>query len=339
MKEQLFIILLSLTLVSSCSEKKEATYRAPAFNNQVELSVEIINDDFIFMSIDFMDVYDSLLIVCDSSIDSMLNIFNKKDGSLIASGGTKGKGPNELIGPRDYSFDRKERQLYIFDAGRDALLKIDIDSLVLQKKFLSETVHLKNNHHVVNHNYHLKDSLFISVNGLKEIGLVTENNIIDKAIPTTPYPFTSEEWLYFLAGHNGLKTNHIGNKLVLTTTIGGVMYIYDIDNNKISLNTTKYFYEPIFERKRAEFNFDESIFGFYDPYLSDRFIYSVLIGEKNPEHLPQHISKFDYDGNPITRYNVGYPVGVIAVDEEDKYIYMAIYKDGELALAKAVLPN
>ena len=78
-------------------------------------------------------------------------------------------------------------------------------------------------------------------------------------------------------------------------------------------------------------------YGFCNLHLSNRFIYSAVFGQKNPTDLPKDICKFDYFGNPIIRYNTEYPILTLAVDDTDNNICMAVYKDGEIVLGRAII--
>ena len=328
-------VYLFLTIVLSCSCANKENYEAPVFNHQEFLEVEVINDNCLFRSIDFMCVYDSLLVVCDLFIDPVVHVFNKNNGNFINSTGKKGEGPGELVVPANVSFDHKNGRVFIHDAGKNAIISIDINDLISTEKTIIEEIRFNNNQAVINYSYYLRDSLFILRNGLGEIVLGTKNQTINQVLLKSPESIDPNDWKQFLSTYSLTSINPKGDKFILGTTIGGVLYIYSISHREITLEETKYFYKPVFERKRSIFTFDQSEYGFYSLYLSDYYIYGIVFGQKNPADLPQDICKFDYLGNPITHYNIGHPVSTITVDDKEHYVYMAIYKDGELALAKA----
>jgi hypothetical protein len=310
------------------------------FPIQEEIYIEIINDDFMFRAIGFIEIYDSLLIVCDPFIDPVIHVFSKYDGSHIASGGRRGQGPGEFIHALDFSFDRNTGQLYVFDHSKSAVIKVDIDSLASQNKMVFEEIRLRNDLYPVNAAYHLQDSLFVVIEGTDDIFLRTSDSIISKApriIP--PHPYKYDTWRMFLSGNSFATTNHKGDKFVLVTNVGGIMYIYSIQENRISLRSTKYFYKPVLERVPPYFNFEESYMGFYALCFSDDMIYTSISGEKMPETHPYNICLFDYEGNPIIRYNTNSPVVRMAVDEVDGSIFVETTKNGEPALGRAILRN
>ena len=333
--KKIICVFLIISLSNSCVYKDN--YEAPIFNNQESLVVEIINDDFMFRSIDFMCTYDSLLIVCDRFIDPVVHVFNKNSGDLINSIGKMGQGPGELVIPTNVSFDHKNGRVFIYDTGKDAIISFDINNAISAKMPTIEEIRFNNNQAVINYSYYLRDSLFILRNGLGEIVLGTKNQTINQVLLNGPESIDPLDWRMFLSSYSLVSINPKGNKFILGTTIGGVLYIYSISHSEITLEETKYFFKPVFERKGSIFKFDNSEFGFCSLYLSDHYIYSIVFGQKNPTKLPQTICKFDYLGNPVTRYTVEYEVAVVTVDDDEKDIYMAVYKDGELALAKASL--
>lgn len=329
------IIIVLLVLLFSCSKKERVSYEPPLFETEEELSVDIINDDYLFRTIYFIDIYDSLLIVCDPSINPIIHIFNKNNGTFIASGGGRGKGPGELITPMSFSFDHNEGQLYVYDVGKNAIVRFGIDGIISKEDDYYEEIRFNNGQNVINQAFYLKDHHFILRRGEEET-FATKDSIFDVVISEGPPTMSDLDWRLLLSTHFLTTITPNGDNYILGTTIGGVLYIYSINDKKMTLDAKKYFYDPAFQRKGSILNIDESIYGFCGLYASNNYIYSIIFGEKAPQDLPKSICKFDLKGNPVVRYSVDYPVEEIATDDVD--IYMVVYKNGELALAKARLP-
>jgi hypothetical protein len=329
------ICTLSLFLVS-CSKKIK--YEAPIFPNQESLNVEIINDDFIFRAISFLSVYDSLLIVCDPSQSPVANVFNKNDGNFIGSFGNKGQGPGELVQPYYFSFDQKNGHLYVHDSGRKLAVSFDLNFIGTSGNVPFQEIRFNNNEPILNYSYFLRDSLFLFDIGRRGIALGTTNQIFDNVMPEHPGFSNNKDfgWRHFVASNSTMAINPAGNRFVIGTRAGCILYIYSADELQINLESTKYFYKPIFTRNGPAYDTSGSEFGFAHLYLSNQYIYGNIFEQS--KGLPQSISKFDYSGNPVAQYNFDYPIFHMAVDENDQYIYMAVYKDGELALGKASLP-
>jgi hypothetical protein len=332
MNKSIFICTAVLFLCS-CLRYERINYEIPIFPDIKHLNIEIINSDFMFRDIPFMVVYDSLLIACDPTINSIAHIFNKNDGCFIGSVGRIGQGPGELAQPMSFSFDYKRGRLFIHDLGKRATLSFDVNDVAS----IIEEIRFDNNELILNSSYFLRDSLFLFDIG-RQTALGTTNQIFDRMLPKHPGYEENDGfgWWHFLGSHSMISINPEGNRFVVGTWAGGILYIYSVDEQKMNLESTKYFYKPIFKRNDALYDTSESKFGFFSLYLSNQFIYSTIF-EKEKDFPPQNISKFDYWGNPIAQYNTDYPIFSIAVDEKDKYIYMAVLKDGELALGRTAL--
>ena len=334
------LFFLCIIVLFSCTRQERVTFESPIFLHQEDLYIEILNDDFIFGGMSFIDVHGPWLIICDFAMDPMIHVFNKFDGTHIASGGRRGQGPGEFITPFSFSIDRYAGQLYVFDHGKNAVIRVNIDSLVLQNRMVFEEIRFESVAWPVNEVYHLRDSLFIVIEGFADIFLRTPNNVISQAAPLiAPHPFNSVSWSLISMGFLAQKvTNPRGDRFVSATNVGGIMSIFSIEGEDLFLSTTKYFYRPVLE-SRYSLCFESSYFGFLDIYLTNNFIYTALFGERNPQTRPHNISVFDFEGNPIIRYNTNLPIVRLAVDEVDGFIFVETVKNGEPAIGRARLPN
>ena len=72
----------------------------------------------------------------------------------------------------------------------------------------------------------MRDSLFIFRSGSGEILLGTEYNTIDQILLQSPESIDPLGWKMFLNIYSLNSINPKGDKFILGTTIGGVLYIY-----------------------------------------------------------------------------------------------------------------
>lgn len=337
----IILICLFAFIVFSCSRNERVNYETPEFPFEKELSFEIINDDFIFGNIAFISIYDSSLIIVGSSMcNYVVHIFSRNDGDFIVSTGKIGQGPGELVNPWYFSFDQKNGRLFVHDVGKNAVVVFDMDGVTSYTNPTIEEFRFNNDEPILNSSRFLRDSLFLLDLGRPAIAIGTKHRVFDGVeVPTHPDFRNIDDWQLFLLMNSLLAINPAGDRFVIGTTIGGILYIYSVnDYYQINLETARYFYRPVFTRRGVAFDIDDSERGFSGFYLSDRFIYSIICGVRNPTEFPRNISVFDYKGNPVIRYNTNFPIRSIVVDKYDRYVYAAVFnQDGELALGRAAL--
>jgi hypothetical protein len=332
-----FILCLCVCCIGCSSPIKKISYQPPIFEKQQQVNLEVINDSFLFRSITYMAIYDSLLIVCDPFIHPIITIFNKNDGSFLKSTGIVGHGPGELVTPVRFSLDYTKGILYVYDDGKRALISYSLQDVMNDSKIIGTETKITNPVNL-KHASFLRDSLYLAAGGLQTAVTVCkmdDSEIKATLIPDNPLEMETNEWLGFLGIWSMDAVSPDGNKYVIATTLGEIMYSYLIHEDSIQLNAVKYFYKPVYDMKRSIIYLnDETLFGFTALCATNDYIYAADHAKVNPTELPREIHQFDWNGNPINTYNCNYNINTFAVDEIAHQIYVAVYKEGELAIAR-----
>jgi hypothetical protein len=336
MKQSSFLFLLYI-LIHSCAEIKEISYQSPNFETQREVNLEVINDSSMFRSITYMTIYDSLLIVCDPHINPIIHIFNKNDGRFLKAIGIVGHGPGELIQPVSFSTDYKKGILYVYDRGKMALISYVIQDIMNNSK--TDGTEKKITSPInIHHAYYLRDSLCLTFGGLHagiSVSKIGESGVITNFVPSNPLEMTDNEWLVFLNMYSIDAVSPDGSKYVIATIIGEIMDSYSIKESSIQPIATKYFYKPIHDLRRSiSYINDETLYGFCAVFATNKYIYTTAHSKVKPTDLPHRIQKFDWNGKALDVYNCKYAIATFTIDEASNQIYAAVYKDGELAIAK-----
>ncbi|MDR0836107.1 MAG: TolB-like 6-bladed beta-propeller domain-containing protein, partial [Tannerella sp.] len=332
----LFLFPLFLFAIA-CSNKQEVIYQAPVFEKQQEVSFEIINDSFLFKGSSALFVCDSLLILCASGINPIIHLFNKETGLFLKSVGVTGQGPNELVLPLFFSFDYNSSIIYVFDAGKRAMVSYDINNVMNDKDIPLKEKRIKNA--AISNMVYLRDSSFAAYVNLKglTVSALDENSSENTFISEAPLDIASNKWWeYFVASNTAKAVSPDGSKYVMATYYGGIMDIYSIKSDEISLSHRKHFYKLVCNTERMGYSInEETLFGFRNLAPTNNFIYATAFGIKIPTETPKNIWKFDWDGNPIENYICDYNIEDFAIDEPSEMIYAVVYnKDGEFAIAK-----
>ena len=98
---KLYLISTLFIAVSCGGSPSDLKYVAPEFKEILNRSVTVLNDEFLYRSIDYVVISDSLLITAfqTPSTSGYFHIFNKYTGKYLKSFGGIGRGPGELTHP------------------------------------------------------------------------------------------------------------------------------------------------------------------------------------------------------------------------------------------------
>lgn len=71
---------------------------------------------------------------------------------------------------------------------------------------------------------------------------------------------------------------------------------------------------------------ENPVYGYGDVYVTDQHIFLLLIGKTLQEYketgeMSRSILMFDFEGNPISHFQLDYPISALAVDEKSKKIF------------------
>lgn len=133
-----------------------------------------------------------------------------------------------------------------------------------------------------------------------------------------------------------------GKMLAAATYIGGVLELFEIDDNRLNPRAIRYFFEPRYEhlegaRPRWVKVVSESIIGFEDLCLTDDAIYGLVWGVEKSKMTAckPRLFRFDPNGNPTSSYIIpDDTLESIAVDD-DGTIYGAGYNsEGQYRLCR-----
>lgn len=339
MKKWLYIGLTGCLTVS-CT--REAKYEAPQFTEMQPKEIKVLNDDYMFRHGGDPMVVDSLLITSTAYDEAHIAVFNRHTGELIKEFGRKGPGPNELLRPATFSVDKLSRLLYVFDWGKQALLRYDLRKVLGEGMPKHESFCVSDDFKRSSRMRFLKDSLFYAPAGKEGrmlVGIPSEVlwTIGSQTPDVNKFP-TQEDWYNYMNMQSVVAVRPDGRYLAAGSALGGILEVFDLESKERVV--LKHFYEPVFKQNgHVFFPTPETIGGFAYLAATDKYLYATLHGKANPTSMPTSICQFDWEGNPVARYDCGdYPIYSFTVTQDGRTVYaIAIGEEGEHILLKVEL--
>ena len=334
-------------MICSCSE---AEYGAPEFPVERESEWEIISDElYVNLTYDMWEYKSYLLVpIADLQTGHNLWIYDKNTGKRVWSGINDGRGPGETIGGIRKTYF-KDGILTYYDDMKGSILRYNVDSLLSGVFSFTEEVY-----DAPSWTTTIVEAgdcrLFVNNVGFasNQRHKVSRFELLDPSGDTLDlYDFWPIKDIYerfYIYGSRIYSTSSDNTKLVIGTSCGAVMELYEI-NKVIRPIAVRYFHEPDIDLVPGGYDFNShTVCGFYDLYAVEDRIFAVYDGEVNPfmndgDRLTYtKIAIFDWEGNPIELIHTDYSIDKIAYSEAENTIYAAVAdRDGIMYLAKLEL--
>ena len=247
-------------------------------------------------------------------------------GELIREFGRKGSVPNELLRPVTFFTDKLNRLLYVCDWGKQALLRYDLRKAFEEGMLEYDSFRMSDDFKRSSRMRFLKDSLFYAPAGKEGrmlVGILSEVLwTIESETPDVNKFLTQEDWYNYMNMQSVVAVRPDGRYLAAGSALGGILEVFDLEGKERIV--LKHFYEPIFKQNgHVFFPIPETIGGFAYLAATDKFLYVTLHGKANPTSMPTSICLFDWNGNPVARYDCeGYPIYSFTVTEDDWTVYV-----------------
>ena len=347
MKNKHIVFLFSLFLFflqcKNSTESVDEGYAAPVFPETKEITVECLNDSFIF-DIGGIDQLDTLLI-CSGKTDIndyVFHFFSKNSGAYIKSFGTIGQGPCEISWPvMGYSTDRKEDKVYCYDAMQTKMVEYAIRNhngeIVVEANEYMLPPETKNTRgdmcfSIGNGQFITAYSSFFgnSYRFIKTASVDTVSTCNEYPRLNEPDEFIAVEHSYFsYMGRLAVKPN--GKKFVHATWSGCILEIFDCKET-IRPSVTKRFFEPEYKvtKKNVKYPFvqcaENVVNGIWGMACTDARIYAKYRDDSRYKNSGTLIAVFDWEGNPAGMLHFDDGLYDVVIENNDKYGY-AIMRD------------
>lgn len=326
MRVVVIIIVISI-FCSQCSQHSTIVYEGKMTAEKDEyLAVELLNESFLFSWPEDLMILDSLLVVHDSYQQvECFHIFRKTNGEFIKSFGKKGRGPGEFmdIGSVNNNYDGS---ITVYDPNYKKIVVFDIiDILQDQKPSFKEYVIVQAPNFIKQTLLYKTDFIVKGNDDKLRYGFWNPSSGVFRAI-YSDYPCLAkdEEDNWALTDYGvKVRLSPDGKVLAAATYIGGILELFNTDDDGFKLKTERFFFEPRYNyaqgaKPRWITTSSESIIGFEDLCLTNDAIYGLVWGVESPmmENSKPHLFCFDFDGNPVKSYMLDEELGAVAVDND-----------------------
>lgn len=321
-------------IVTSCVVSK--AYDPPVFPEAKKLCSKPLSEGLIFYYPFDMFIDGDYIFILALSDNTWLQVYSKKTGEYMGSFISKGQGPGEVVTGTMLHYDASRHSVAIYDETSEKLLSYCIGDSLKSLLILSSEKSFHSYGGVVRRTWPLGDNRYLVDGQLggklgvqKRFQLLSNDKVINEY---NEFAVTSEdEKMAFLSPCITVSPDK--RKMAVGTLYGGILELYDISEN-ILLKDIRKFYPPILRYHSGVIkNTEETIWGFSTLYATNDNIYTVLIGDKNP-NLFKNISVFNWNGEEKIRYETDCSVLMLcsSKDEPDKLYGIAVSDDRDFYL-------
>lgn len=350
MKYNLKLISLCLFfIVSGCQEKRGSHEDIDAKQLMVQVDpgqVSVVNISSSelklspgILKVDRMHVVDSLLVFYHLRPDSIVSIFGKNSGTLIASFGQRGGAPNEFNQTFPNTFEKVYANKPGFAVG-NKMVNIQyyhIEDLIKGSDLPYKVVYpppVLNGYRSI---AYFSDTLVVGAPYGSDIHLFNFNVNENKAIKYADYPVSfpnidADQRRELFGCYLSVKPDN--KKFVTTYSNQGKLEIRDLISNQ-TIQTTYIGFPSLqenckFDPNTGQISTSGNMIFSWAVTSTDRYIYAQIYNEEYNTVYPENgdgrayipkIHVFDWDGNLVTILQPDRYYWCFSVDENDEFLY------------------
>lgn len=324
----------------------------PVFNRYDTIQSTVLTTDLEVNYPKQMFFIDSIIGVVDANAthDYYVHLYNER-GELLKKIARKGRGPGELTGYSECFVDKKNNSISFF-------CQTKIVEYNLELLFGGSTIYYHDReipeieYAWLNNCFWLDENRFFGSGRAEDRRFILHTGKILTEYGDYPKIADNPEHNRAIFGsYTVMGFDDAHKRFVQGTYIGGILDIFQItDKNSIAPLHTTYLYKPLYEsvdQAPSHISWgNETTIGFHALDCSNRYIYTLLNGVKGSAFkeidaifdppYPNHISIFDWNGQPIRSVVLDKKVSAIAI-KDDNTAYLVASDGGYYSLIKVSL--
>lgn len=341
---QLFLIIFALVLWG-CKPEQDTGLQ---FEQHVKAKVERISDDIGFEIVSDFFVYKDYLVVIshDEMTDAFVHVFNKKTGKKIHSTLFYGRAQNEALMCRSSFMDYDRGIVYIYDQMKKALLSIDLDTILQnnQTSISSCGIACEISNWVTSivpsdiEEYLIIENPGLNVGDSYRFKLIDDTgNILSQY---NDFPILREEERFDLYNYSKVSMSPDKTTLVVGTSFGSILEIFDVKDKKISLK-----HQHIYINPDLTGGLSTCTIAFNDIHVNDTKIYTIYDGNvkvadvTDPYLICRDIAIWDLNGNPKLKIQTDQRLEQLYYSEKEDMIYAISQDVNGTYLTKVVITD
>lgn len=352
MVRKIFIVFMFVSILVSCQnqENKPIEYDASVLSSveTLKVSPQNIPSNFSFADPQQISVLgDSLLVVFDETMNGKFAHVLRTNGDYVSSFGERGKAKGEMINPQNFSIGKDGKSVYFYDYTLTNTIKFNVDDLLKG----NATPAIVNNHQITdklinrfNNVWYFSDHSFVGFGYNDKCRILyVENNTIQDNYIDYPSLVEDKECNWSLWNNDASFVVSPDQKyVVISSGLGMVFEVLNIENGKISSHVVKGFYKAVYDvdysTKPACVSYMKDTFeGCGSICVSNDGFYKCVLGSGPNFDQNDIIYFFDYNGNLIKKYKVPNPVVCMSKGKTNELYLITVNKNGENSLQKIVL--
>jgi hypothetical protein len=361
-KSMILPILLGIFILFTSCEPADSVKNDPPFvkrfthtdiSTQKDLEGESLEINHLLLdAFNLAIIEDSLLVTAESiyGLDTLLTLYNLQTKKVIKRFGNQGKGPGNYGTISSLKYSPGKKELRVFDMILKRITSYKLTDLLAAKTHVTcTTLELAEFGQLDEvHILEREDTrTIIATNeliGSERLRIVDLNNNQVRNIGDiyTTHELKGEgDFILHQAYKSHLAPNPVANKVVLGTHYTDRIEIYDLDNGERRIFRGPDVFNPTFSttsNPHAEgfplfARTTETEFGFIQIQATQEFIFGLYVGKRSPEKMYEGIEDelatsiivFDWEGNPLAKYNLDQPLVDFSISEEGNKIYGLTY--------------
>jgi len=338
-------------LLASCGTNQKK-FSPPTFEKQVKLKHTVIQDTLFLHPPEAIISFNKYILinVTAETDGKYLHVYDKQTGEYIGGYATKGQGPGEIATWCEcIDYYRKEHIITLLEANTNQRFIYSVNDILenlltyeSKKNFSRNNIDNSRGFERLMGIFKISENLYLSdnrtfplQNNNQRFALITETG---ERISEYSRFATDDFWAYGAVSQQ-ISISPDRRKMACATLYGAVLETFEIGTS-VSLIQEKLFYPIILGNTKSGLVVptDETIQGFLDICTSDEYVFSIFIGsnfigDKKPNK--KNISVFNWNGDPVVRFETDIDLNRICYNEDDKMIYaVAITEDYDYILVK-----
>jgi hypothetical protein len=313
--------------------KEAVLFNEKSFKEVKKISHSIVNNEFIGNPVR-ITLIDSLLYVVDMSLDSIVHLFDIKNNKYLGLRIGRGHGPGELV-TSGYIYPSPDGKfVWVYDLTLRRLVKYNKMNAKKRSVTEVEKIMFTKDMSIRNPRW-ITDSIFVCTNSdnYKERFLFFDRQLNHKPV-YNPLFFFKRNIPDFVLNEIFSALINIKSDMSKIVLAGGYFDCIEIYNSKGELlnvlkgpeeGFTFYYNKQRTENTGRVIKSDDSKRAYIDLVCTNEQIYVLYSGKERRDETGYSnsniIYSFDWDGNPLTKYELDCQIFSFDVDENSKKIY------------------